>query len=99
MTQEPTAFGLLLGELSGILPQAQLEQVRAVFAGWAGQRIDIPTRRTLLAQDAEQAARAALSAGATRPQVIERLKGMGLRRATAYKLAQRVQDGAGNGAA
>jgi hypothetical protein len=28
--------------------------------------------------------------------VVERLKGMGLRRAAAYKLAQRVQEGAGN---
>ena len=91
-----TAFELMLGELADKLSPAAMAQAHAVFAGWAGQRIDIPTRRALQARDAEQAARAALSAGATRPQVIERLKGMGLRRAAAYKLAQRVQEGAGN---
>lgn len=97
MTQEPTAFGLLLGELSGILPAAQLEQVRAVFAGWAGQRIDIPTRRVLLVQDAERSARAALSSGAARAQVVKRLQGMGLPRSTAgdvFKRAARSSNGA-----
>lgn len=97
MTQELTAFGLLLGELSSILPAVQLEQVRAVFAGWAGQRIDIPTRRVLLVQDAERSARAALSSGADRSQVRQRLMGMGLPRETARNVIRRAKEGS-NGA-
>ena len=92
-----TAFDLLLGELADRLTPTALEQARAVFAGWAGQRIDIPTRRVLLVQDAERSARAALSSGAARAQVVERLQGMGLPRSTAgdvFKRAARSSNGA-----
>lgn len=89
MTQT-TAFDLMLGELAGRLSPVALAQARAVFAGWAGQRIDIPTRRALRAQDAERAARDAIRSGASRLEAVQRIKGMGMSQATAYRVVNRA---------
>lgn len=92
MTQT-TAFELLLGELADKLSPTALAQARAVFAGWAGQRIDIPSRRALLAQDAERAARDAVKAGACRREAVQRVMGMGLGKSSAYRVVQRAIGG------
>lgn len=92
MTQ-PTAFDLLLGELSDKLSPAALVQAQAVFAGWAGQRIDIPSRRALLALDAERAARDAVKSGACRREAVQRIMGMGLGKSSAYRIVQRAIGG------
>lgn len=97
MTTGNTAFDLLLGELSGAMPPQTLEQVRRVFAGWAGQRIDIPPRKAMLIRDAEDAARSALASGAATPAVRDRLVGMGLPRRTAYAVISRVSGASARG--
>lgn len=83
-----TPFGLLLGELQGLLHPDAFERVRVLMTSWAGQQINVPARRRWLIDAAQLAAERMLRQGVPTPVIRDRLVALGVSRATAYRIVQ-----------
>jgi hypothetical protein len=87
----PTPFGLLLGELQGLLHPDAFDRVRVLMSSWAGQQINVPAPRRWLIDAAQLAASRMLAQGVPTPVIRERLISMGVSRATAYNVIARTK--------
>lgn len=95
MTQDPTAFDLLMGELSGVLDAASMQRVHTVMSGWAGELVRIRTAPSARRRDAHELIERLTKSGVSDAVIRDRVMSLGMSRAAAYRAIRRARGGHG----
>ena len=91
MTQEPTAYDLLMGELSGVLDAASMQRVHAVMSGWAGELVRIRTAPSARRRDARELIERLMRSGVSDDIIRDRVMSLGMSRPAAYRVMRQVR--------